>query len=406
MNLDIDLSDLSIITNDVYYQHYTTKTRFLILKGGAGSGKSVFLADKIIFRILTEKNHKILVMRKVGTTLRESVFALFKNRFNVFGLTDFAKINKSDMKISLPAFNSEIIFIGADDIEKLKSITGITSVWLEEATEFSEKDLNQINLRLRGLTQFYKQIALSFNPIDPEHWIKKRFFDQKQENTTLIETNYKHNRFLDEEYKEELERLKNIDYYYYQVYVLNQWGVLQGKIFKNYEVKDFSEIEPTFDWFYQGVDWGFSIDPFAFIKLYVDIKHKIIYVCEELYLYGYSNDQSAEEVKKIADNSNICADSAEPKSIRDFCAFGLSTIAAKKGAGSIDYGIKKIQGCKVIISPKCINAKKEFDNYKYSQDKNDNITRKPVDKDNHIIDSMRYALEDVVFSGGELSGLV
>lgn len=230
MPIQIDLSRLPELTNKVYYPLYWNQDRYLILYGGAGSGKSVFAAQKWIFRLLNEKGLKILVIRKVAKTLRHSVFALFRSIIAEWGLMDLFKINKSDMEIYC-LNGSSVVFAGLDDAEKLKSVHGINSIWIEEASEITEDDFKQVDLRLRGLTKYYKQIILTFNPVSITHWLKTYFFDTPKENCTKLKTTYKDNRFIDEEYVKVIEELKDTDPYYYTVYGLGEWGIIGKTVY-------------------------------------------------------------------------------------------------------------------------------------------------------------------------------
>lgn len=226
----IDFSGLPEIVNKVYYPLFWDESRYLVLYGSAGSGKSVFITQKIVKRVIEEKGHKFLVIRKVGKTLRESVFAEFRNTISTWGLQQLFKINKTDMTITCLNGN-QIIFAGLDDVEKLKSISGITGIWIEEASEIDQSDVQQLDLRLRGKTNHYKQIILSFNPVSILHWLKAYFFDSPPGNCKTVKTTYKDNRFLDQEYIRVLLALKDVDPYYYTVYALGEWGVIGKTIF-------------------------------------------------------------------------------------------------------------------------------------------------------------------------------
>jgi phage terminase large subunit len=227
VTIDIDVDD---IMNAWSHPILDDTSRYLVLYGGAGSGKSVAAAQKIIIRMLEEKGHKFLVVRKVANTLRNSVFSLLRGTVADWGLSELFKINKSDMDITCRNGN-QIIFAGLDDVEKLKSIHGITGMWLEEASEMLQEDFQQLDLRLRGQTRNYKQIIISFNPISITHWLKIVFFDSKKPNSTVVHTTYRDNMFIDDEYKATLESLKEQDPYYYTVYALGEWGVLGQTVF-------------------------------------------------------------------------------------------------------------------------------------------------------------------------------
>lgn len=227
VTIDIDIDD---IMNTWAHPILDDHKRYLVLYGGAGSGKSVAAAQKIIIRLLEEKGHKFLVVRKVANTIRNSVFSLLRGTIADWGLSQLFKVNKSDMDITCSNGN-QIIFAGLDDVEKLKSIHGVTGMWLEEASEMLQEDFQQLDLRLRGQTRNYKQIIISFNPIDITHWLKRVFFDNKKANSTVVHTTYRNNQFIDDEYKATLEALKDQDEYYYNVYALGEWGVLGKTIF-------------------------------------------------------------------------------------------------------------------------------------------------------------------------------
>jgi phage terminase large subunit len=226
----VDLTELPKLTNEKFYPLYWNQDRYLVLVGGGGSGKSVFAAQKIILRMLSEKGHRFLVLRKVAKTLRESVYAELSNVIHRWGLGQLFKIHKGDLHIKC-ANGNEILFAGLDDVEKLKSISGVTGIWIEEASEITPEDFRQLDIRLRGKSANYKQMIITFNPVDINHWLKKEFFDQQKENATTMHSTYKDNRFLDDEQKKVLEGFKDTDPYFYQVYALGEWGVLGKTIF-------------------------------------------------------------------------------------------------------------------------------------------------------------------------------
>ena len=216
--------------NETFMPLFADTHRFLVLKGGGGSGKSIFAGRKILERAVSESGHRFLVCRKVGKTIRNSCFEQLKGQLSQFYSHIPYKVNESDMRIEFPN-GSKILFSGLDDVEKLKSIYNITGIWIEEATELLEGDFNQLNIRLRGETKYYKQIIITFNPVSIKHWLKKRFFDRKDPDATTHESTYLDNRFLPEEDKRTLENFKDTDLYYYMVYCLGQWGVTGKSVF-------------------------------------------------------------------------------------------------------------------------------------------------------------------------------
>ncbi len=221
------------VFNKVYLPYLENDKRFLIFYGGAGSGKSMFCAQRFIYLLLKEKKCNLLVVRAVGKTNRDSTFAQLLQVIQDWNLSSLFKANMSDMRISCINSN-QVVFYGLDDVEKLKSITfkngEMTHIWIEEASEITREDFNQLNLRLRG-GKSKKQIVITFNPISVSHWLKARFFDYKEENMQVVHTTYKDNEFLDNEYKNQLEAFRITDPYYYKVYCLGQWGVYGQSVF-------------------------------------------------------------------------------------------------------------------------------------------------------------------------------
>jgi len=389
MRINFDLLRLHDVVNDVYYPLLENQDRYLVLYGGAGGGKSHFAAQKTLIRIVVGAKkgikHRFLALRKTQPAVRKSVFALFNHYINEWNLSRIAKINRTDMTIQF--FNgSEIICGGLDDPEKLKSIEGVTSAWLEEATEFTEDDFKQVNLRLRGKTQSYKQIILTFNPVSKLSWLYKRFFEGRKENCTILRTTYKDNRFIDEEYIKVLEGLKNEDETYYQVYALGEWGVLQNIIYTNYDLVD--NFPDSFDEIIYGLDYGYN-NPSALLE--VGIKDKEIYLRELLYQTHLTNEDLIEKLKELIPDKNryIYADSAEPARIEEMQRAGFNVHPADK---SVKDGIDFVKRQKLHILKSSVNLIKEISGYKYKEDKDGNVLDEPVKFRDHLMDAMRYAI--------------
>ncbi|WP_027724632.1 PBSX family phage terminase large subunit [Tuberibacillus calidus] len=378
----------------VYLKHHALENtdRYLILYGGAGSGKSVFASQKILFRLLKEKNQRFLVVRKVAATLKNSVYELLKDTISRWGLYPYFTVTKSPLEITCNLNGNKILFVGIDDPEKLKSIAGITSIWVEEATELTQEDFQQLDLRLRGKTKTYKQIIITFNPISEHHWLKKYFFDNTPEHTTIIKTTYLDNPFLDDSYKRTLENLKNKDENYYRIYALGEFGQLGKMVYPNYSIKDF-DIS-LLDNFYYGNDFGFN-DPMAWIEVAYDKKAETIYVCREFKKSGLTTSDLAQELKKRMSLRDILiCDSAEPDRIEELRRAGFKNARpTKKGRNSINFGIDWIKSRKLIIHPSCVEFIKEIQTYQYMKDnKTNEYLDKPVDANNHLLDALRYAL--------------
>lgn len=226
------MSEILLKRNKSHKPFFEDTSRFCISYGGAGSAKSYSTAQKIITRLIEEYdgNHKFLVCRKVATTIRVSVFQLFKDIISSLDLYKEFKINKSDMTITHISSSNMLLFSGLDDIEKMKSIQGVTGIWIEEASETDKGDILELNRRLRGHTKYYKQIILTFNPISHLHWIKSHFFDNDMTNVSIYKTTYLDNSFIDDEYKKEIEDIQLYDEQQYRIYALGEWGILNQNI--------------------------------------------------------------------------------------------------------------------------------------------------------------------------------
>lgn len=385
-----------------------------IFFGGSSSGKSVFLGDRCVLDVLTGRNY--LIVRNVANTIKKSCWNEVCKSIARLGLTNQFNINKSEMTITALCNKKQILFSGLDDSEKVKSITPLdgplTDVWIEEATEIAYQDYKQLRKRLRGESKHKKRITLSFNPIYQTHWIFQEFFGNwvdgvdilNEENLLIVKSTHKDNEFLtkDDHYQLEHEQ----DPYYYQVYTLGNWGVLGDCIFKNWKVADLHEpvevvdkgktikipLCETFENIRNGVDFGFASDPCAYLRANIDKKRKKIYVFKEYYERGKTNLQLADDLKPIIGYERIACDSAEPKSIQELKDCGINAYGPKKGKDSVLFGIQWLQNYEIIIDKSCQNLKNELTLYQWKKDKDGNTVKQPVDKFNHLIDALRYAL--------------
>jgi phage terminase large subunit len=406
MGLQLEISPE--VFNPVYLRYMlNNQHRTQIYYGGSSSGKSYAKAQCLVLDILAG-NRNYLVTRNVARTLRQSCFNEITKAISAFEVTDYFSINKSDMVITCKINGKQVLFAGLDDPEKIKSITPasgvITDIWVEEATECDRNAIKQLDKRLRGKSNVRKRLVLTFNPVLQSHWIHSEYFDiwqndkqyceSAERNLSILKTTYKDNLFLE---PDDIKALENeTDPYYHNVYTLGNWGVLGAIIFKNWKVEDFSELRKTFDSFRHGVDWGFGTDPFAYAKVYYDKTRKRLYICDEVYSCGLLNEQAAEAIRSYCGSDRVICDSAEPKSITEMRQkYRINAIGAKKGPGSIEHGIKFLQGLEIIIDSRCQNAKNEFSTYKYKEDKLGNALPIPLDKNNHLIDAIRYCTEDL-----------
>lgn len=380
------------------YQDYLTDyhTRTMVFYGGAGSGKSVFIAQKLAIKCDVLKKRKLLVIRKVGATLRDSVWASF-----VQVLTDWEmieSINKSDFTITLLS-GSQILFKGLDDKEKIKSIQGITDIFIEEATELDLDDFTQLNLRLRS-NEPYNQIHIAFNPIAKTNWCYKYFFENgAPDDCEVIQTTYKDNVFLPPEYINSLMELEQRNPAYYRIYALGEFATLDKLVFPIYEKKIINEKDMSEYQFWCGLDWGFTNDETAITWGYFDSKDRVIYITGEYNKKGMTNDviyQTLEELG-LAKERIIC-DSAEPKSIEELKKFGAKHIrGAIKGKDSVLTGIDKILRCRIVVDERCTHVIEELQNYTWKKDRHTGeYINEPIDAFNHHMDSIRYGIQDVI----------
>lgn len=378
---------------------FTDQSRYQILWGGAGSGKSHIVARKIVYRLLKESGckHNFLVIRKVDRTIKRSVFTLIRNIISRWGLSEEFDVNLTDKTITYRKNGSQIMFSGLDDVEKLKSIEGVTGIWCEEATELTQEDFEQLDLRLRGETKYVKQIILTFNPISEQHWIKRVFFDDPIDGVFTLHTTYLDNAFIDDEYKMVMENKKKTNPRYYNIYALGNWGTAEGLVFNNATARLIKESEIKELDCVQGLDFGYTNDPSAFNQAYIDTKNKKIYVYDGFYEKGMQNSAIASKMKEMNCHRHMTtADSSEPKSIDYLEAKGIRIRGAMKGKDSINAGIDFLSEFEIIVNAHLVEFMVEFNNYCWQVDKDGKVTNKPVDEFNHFIDSLRYACEHLM----------
>ena len=399
-----DVLDIEIekgVFNPVYYDYLDDMTYSQIFYGGSSSGKSFFLAQRCVYDML-RGGHNYLCIRKVARYIRKSIFNEITKAIASFGVKELVQVNSSDMVITFPG-GWQILFAGLDDVEKIKSITPaksvITDIWIEEATEASYDDVAQLRKRLRGRAQVSKRIILSFNPVYKTHWIYEEYFrghwadndtEYKSEDgrLSILKTTYKDNNHLSAEDIAELETEK--DPYYKDVYTLGNWGVLGDVIFTNWHTEDLQGRE--FEDYCNGVDFGYAKDPAAIVRCHLDERRNKLYITDAEYLLKATNDILAATVKRICGFDTVMCDEAEPKSIQELRNYGVSAIPAPKGKDSINFGIQYLRKLEIIVDKSLTELINELTVYQWQQDKDGNTLPKPVDKDNHCIDALRYAL--------------
>jgi phage terminase large subunit len=374
--------------NAVYDGFMFSEARHFGLLGGAGSGKSYACADKLIMRAITERGHRLCAFRKVARTVKRSVFALLVERIAHWGLTDMTALNRTDYTIKFQN-KSEIWCMGLDEQEKLKSIMGMSSAWVEEATEFTSDDLNQINLRIRGETPGYKQIMYSFNGISARHHLKGRLFDNPASaSTETLVTTFNDNDYIDDEYKAELEEMGRKSANFKAVYVDGGWGVLEGVIYAGFVFDDYPE---SFNDTFYGLDFGFN-HPSALIR--VDMHDGEAYITEEIYESGWTTADLIAEMDRleISKDAIIYCDAAEPDRIEEIRRASYSVQSAYKGQGSVRAGIDFCQSLTLHSTQNNVNLNGEIQSYAWRTTRDGSPMDEPIKIHDDAMDAMRYAL--------------
>lgn len=308
--MDIKLTVKKRFFNDVYYPYLKREARFNVYYGSAGSGKSRFVAQKLILKMLKEPKHKLLVVRETLVSHKDSTFNELAQVLDQYKIRHLCSITKTPLSITLPN-GAQIIFRGADDESKLLSISGITIVWVEEAAAVSRDVFEQLTLRLRG-QGLKKQFYLTFNPVSEDSWLKSYFFDNPPEDTLVLKTTFKDNRFLDEDFLNGLEHMRLTNPRKYKVFGLGDWGTLGETIYDNWTERAFDRQEVAQRYkMLVGMDFGFTADPTSLVQSFVDEENKTIYVSSGFYSTGLLNQDIADRIEAMGlSKSEIIADSA------------------------------------------------------------------------------------------------
>nr|DAF20258.1 MAG TPA: terminase large subunit [Caudoviricetes sp.] len=400
MTIKLNINPSKVFNRHIYDHLFDYDTFTEVHYGGASSGKSHGVFQKIVIKALKDwkKPRKILVLRKVGATVRDSVFADVQATLSYFGILNMCKINMSAFRIELPN-GAEVIFKGMDNPEKIKSIKGISDVVMEEASEFTLDDYTQLTLRLRDKAHKQKQIYLMFNPVSKANWVYNAFFVKKPKNTVVYQTTYKDNRFLDALTRENIEELANRNEAYYKIYALGEFATLDKLVFPKYTKVLLNKDDLRQITSYFGLDYGFINDPSAFMHVKIDDDRKKLYVVEEYVKKGLTNDKIAESITALGyAKEQIRADSAEKKSNQELRNLGIGrVIDVKKGAGSVMQGIQYLLQYEWIVDERCVKTIEELENYTWKKDKATNeYINEPVDSYNHCLDAIRYAIQDKI----------
>lgn len=398
--------DLTIKANRIFKDPDQSQKRYIVMKGSAGSGKSVDTAQHYILRLMSDPGRNLLCVRKSDVTNRDSTFAELQGAiFRMFGESykKYWYINSSDMRLECIANHNQIFFRGVNDEkqrEKLKSIAvkrgKLTDVWIEEATELTQSDFEIIDDRLRGELpegQFY-QIRLTFNPVSSSHWIKKHFFDRADPDVFTHHSTYKDNRFIDDAYYRRMERRKEVDPDGYRIYGLGWWGEVGGLILTNYVVEDFDTSPDRFDYMVNSQDFGYN---HADCIGEVGFKDGELYLCREIYEFEKDTGELIDLANKRGFNKSLTmwCDSAEPDRIKMWRKAGYKAKGVKKEPNSVRAQIDYLKLHKIHIHPSCINTIKEIQQWKWKKnDKTNEYLDEPVNFFDDAMAMLRYSIEE------------
>nr|DAW12122.1 MAG TPA: terminase large subunit [Caudoviricetes sp.] len=395
-----------------YGKFWRWQGRYRVVKGSRASKKSKTTALWYIYHMMKYPAANLLVVRKVARTLQNSCFSDLCWAIERLHVGRYWRATRNPMEIIYIPTGQRILFVGLDDPLKITSISVPKGVlcwmWIEEAYEITrEDDFDRLDESIRGLLPdgLFTQVTITFNPWSDRHWLKKRFFDDPDENTLAMTTNYMCNEYLSDSDMALFEAMKK-NPKRYRVAGLGNWGVVEGFVYDNWEEKSFDidevrsrpGVRSAF-----GLDFGYTNDPTALFCGLVDKGSKTIYVFDEMYERGLTNQHIAKLlIRRGYGKERIIADSAEPKSIAELREAGIIRVhASRKGKDSINNGIQRIQDFHIVVHPRCVNFLTEISTYQWDTDnKTGVLINKPVDYNNHLMDAMRYGIMDAVQEDG------
>ncbi|MCO6294982.1 PBSX family phage terminase large subunit [Staphylococcus epidermidis] len=402
---------LDKIVGGGYNQFFNNKNFYRVVKGSRGSKKSKTTAINFIYRIMEYNWANLLVVRRFSNTNKQSTYTDLRWATNRLGVKHLFKFNDSLPEITYKPTGQKILFRGLDDPLKITSITVENGIlcwaWFEEAYQIETFDkFSTVVESIRGSVddpEFFKQITITFNPWSERHWLKPTFFDEdtKLNNTFSYTTTFRVNEWLDDVDIGRYEDLYRTNPRRARIVCDGDWGVAEGLVFENFEVKEFDWVKKLKDKqvVAHGSDFGFTQDPTTLVSTIVDTQNKELWIYDEYYQRGMLTDEIYQMyIDKGLKNAEIVADSAEKRLITEIKRKGISNIKPSvKGQGSIMQGVQFIQGFKIYVHPSCEHTIEELNTYTFDQDKDGNWLNKPIDENNHILDALRYSLEKFHF---------
>jgi phage terminase large subunit len=383
-------ADINILP--VYWDAFNWTGEYLVLIGGAGSGKSYFIAQKLIARCMANPGERILLIRKVYKTCHASVYQQVKDVMAHAGISKAARFRDSTSDVFFHN-GSMMATVGMDDLDKIKSIAGITSAWFEEAQEGSEEDFNEIDRRIRGENPpSYFQLCMSLNPLPTGRWIKDLFVDQQYPNALVINTTVDDNPRIGANYTEKLDRIR--DETEREIFRFGLWGAFtKGIIYPEWSTAPFPEVEDI----YYGLDFGFESPAAVVACTVIDRSPRPrLHVHELVYEAGLTNAMLAQRMKQAGyvTGKSVYCDNAEPKSILELQQEGINAVPADK---SVAEGIKRVQEHEIVFTPSSVNLHREVSMYRRAPDtsryaEDGTFQEDPIKKNDHGMDAMRYAV--------------
>lgn len=401
--------NLPAVVGGGYGEFWRSRNFYRVVKGSRGSKKSKTTALNFVVRLLQYEWANLLVVRRYSNTNKQSTYTDFKWACYQLKVDHLFKFNESLPEITVKKTGQKILFRGLDDELKITSITVDTGIlcwcWFEEAYQIeNEEKFSTVVESIRGTFEaadFFKQITVTFNPWNERHWLKRVFFDEetRRADTLAMTTTYKCNEWLDDVDIARYEDLYITNPRRARIVCDGEWGVAEGLIYENVQVKPFDTDELIQTGRYEvaiGLDFGFTHDPTALCCSLIDDDKKEIYVFDEAYQVGLITKQVAEMIQsKGYAKSRIIADSAEPRLIQELkTEYGIPRIKeSRKGRDSIMAGVSKLQGYAIFVHPNCTHIMDEFYSYCYARDKEGNWLNQPEDQNNHLMDALRYSLQ-------------